>query len=82
MDPVATMKAELAEGVALLRPHYPDDTEAELLARAQAERPRRYARRRRLTHEELAEQAVQEKLAEQAVQAQSPDDDETGDAAA
>jgi hypothetical protein len=70
LDPVATMQAELAYGVALLRPHFPDDDDDTLLARVKAGRQRRYACGRWPTDEELAEQARQSRDADAAERAE------------
>jgi hypothetical protein len=60
MDSLETLKAEMDECVALLRPHYPDDTEERLYERAMCMRPQRYATGRWPTDDEIEAEAKKE----------------------
>jgi hypothetical protein len=54
-DIVATMNAEAAEAIAIMRPHYPTDSECELRRRAEGWRERRYRIGRWPTDAEIRE---------------------------
>lgn len=63
-DILETMKAEVDECVALLRPHYPDQTEEWLHDCAMRMRPKAYAEGRWPTDEEIAVKKAKEVAAE------------------
>jgi hypothetical protein len=65
-DILETMRAELDEGVALLRPHYPDDDDDALCDRAMYWRPWRYSRGRWPSVEEIEAKKAKEIEAERA----------------
>jgi hypothetical protein len=53
IDTVASMQAELAEAIGLLRPHYPNASDRELCLMADALRDRRWRMGRWPTEDEL-----------------------------
>jgi hypothetical protein len=55
IDALETLKAELDEGVALLRPHYPEETDVQLRDHALYLRSERYARGRWPSDDEIME---------------------------
>lgn len=57
------LRAEIAEGVELLKPHYPEAGEAELQDQAQGMLGKRYATGRWPTADELAAKAAAERAA-------------------
>jgi hypothetical protein len=60
IDILETLKAELDEGVAHLRPHYPDETDECLRDRAMWWRPGRYEKGRWPTDKEIETQKAKE----------------------
>jgi hypothetical protein len=64
IDSLETMKAELRHLVQLLRPHYPEEPDDELIAIAMDMRPEAYAKGRLPTNKEI--KAVAKKRAEMA----------------
>jgi hypothetical protein len=56
-DILETMANEIAEAVALLRPHYPNEDEDQLRRRAEVMHPRRYERGRWPSSDELVAKA-------------------------
>jgi hypothetical protein len=58
-DILETMRAELAEAVELMRPHFPEESDSDLLNRAECWRPWRYQKGRWPDFAEMAKQKEQ-----------------------
>jgi hypothetical protein len=72
-DILKTMLAELDEAIELMRPHFPDDSEDALFARAASKRRERYAKGRWPDFAEVAKEEAEMAKKEAAEAKQEPE---------